>query len=217
MTILEGPIQARRGTAAQWTAANPTLLSGEMGFETDTGLWKVGDGATAWNSLSYMPFGVERRFHGADQFIAFGGSPSLGTTDTNRRVAHWLLDPTNGESLAATVPPPPPHWRTFDLFVILGEPAAAASGNVVMTVGYQSYASGDSMSAGTNIGVGVNVVCAAAAVQYRVTRHTIATAQSNTFASNALAKIVAIRDASHGSDNYANDIGFIGVEIVRAS
>ena len=45
-------IQLRRGTAAQWTAANPTLAEGEMGVETDTGQFKVGDGTTAWNSLA---------------------------------------------------------------------------------------------------------------------------------------------------------------------
>lgn len=43
----------RRDTAAAWTAANPTLLSGEMGIETDTRKFKIGDGTTAWNSLGY--------------------------------------------------------------------------------------------------------------------------------------------------------------------
>ena len=46
-------IQLRRGTAAQWTATNPVLAQGEVGVELATGKWKVGDGATAWNSLAY--------------------------------------------------------------------------------------------------------------------------------------------------------------------
>lgn len=46
-------IQLRRGTAASWTSANPTLASGEFGYETDTGKAKIGNGSTAWNSLSY--------------------------------------------------------------------------------------------------------------------------------------------------------------------
>ena len=46
-------IQVRRGTAAAWTAANPTLAIGEFGFETDTYKVKIGDGATAWNALGY--------------------------------------------------------------------------------------------------------------------------------------------------------------------
>lgn len=46
-------IQIKRGTAAAWTSANPTLNAGEMGFESDTKKMKVGDGATAWTSLAY--------------------------------------------------------------------------------------------------------------------------------------------------------------------
>lgn len=46
-------IQFRRGTAAEWTAANPTLAAGEAGYETDTAKFKFGTGNTVWNSLSY--------------------------------------------------------------------------------------------------------------------------------------------------------------------
>jgi hypothetical protein len=47
-------MQQRRGTAAQWTAANPTLAAGEIGFETDTGKFKIGNGASVWSALSYF-------------------------------------------------------------------------------------------------------------------------------------------------------------------
>jgi len=53
MTTMQVPIQLRRGTAAQAASDNPTLLSGEVGVETDTGKFKIGDGSTAWNSLPY--------------------------------------------------------------------------------------------------------------------------------------------------------------------
>jgi hypothetical protein len=43
----------RRGTASEWTAANTVLATGEVGFETDTGRFKIGDGSTAWNSRAY--------------------------------------------------------------------------------------------------------------------------------------------------------------------
>ena len=46
-------IQLRRGTAAAWTAANPTLAVGELVIETDTDKYKIGDGSTAWTSLGY--------------------------------------------------------------------------------------------------------------------------------------------------------------------
>lgn len=47
-------IQVRRGTAAQWTSTNPTLAAGEWGYETDTGKAKIGNGSSAWGSLSYF-------------------------------------------------------------------------------------------------------------------------------------------------------------------
>jgi hypothetical protein len=50
-------IQVRRGTAAQWTSANPTLAAGEWGAETDTLKVKIGNGSTAWNSLAYVGAG----------------------------------------------------------------------------------------------------------------------------------------------------------------
>lgn len=44
-------IQLRRDTAANWVANNPILLSGELGFETDTLKFKVGNGSR-WNSTT---------------------------------------------------------------------------------------------------------------------------------------------------------------------
>ena len=45
--------QIRRGTAAEWTASNPTLAAGEWGFEKDTGRFKIGRGTIAWTALEY--------------------------------------------------------------------------------------------------------------------------------------------------------------------
>jgi len=47
-------MQQRRGTAAQWTAADPVLGAGEIGFETDTGKFKMGDGTSSWTELYYF-------------------------------------------------------------------------------------------------------------------------------------------------------------------
>jgi len=46
-------IRNRRDTAANWTSNDPTLEDGQLGFETDTGKYKLGDGSTEWTSLSY--------------------------------------------------------------------------------------------------------------------------------------------------------------------
>jgi len=43
----------RVATRASWAARNPILLPGEIGFETDTGNQKIGNGVESWNKLHY--------------------------------------------------------------------------------------------------------------------------------------------------------------------
>ena len=50
-------IQIKRGTAAEWNAANPILALAELGLETDTNKMKAGDGVTAWSGLDYLAGG----------------------------------------------------------------------------------------------------------------------------------------------------------------
>jgi len=52
-------MQQRRGTAAQWTSANPILAAGEIGFETDTSKFKMGNGSSTWSALQYFANAAE--------------------------------------------------------------------------------------------------------------------------------------------------------------
>lgn len=77
-------IQLRRGIASEWT--NQVLYAGEVGFETDTGKFKIGDGTTAWNSLDYAavpPAG----------FLA-GSGLSVNVAADGSTVTYSLSDPT---------------------------------------------------------------------------------------------------------------------------
>ena len=47
-------MQQRRGTAQQWTTANPILNVAEIGYETDTNKFKIGDGTNHWADLTYF-------------------------------------------------------------------------------------------------------------------------------------------------------------------
>ena len=51
-------MQQRRGTAAQWISTNsgngPILNAGEIGWESDTNKFKVGDGVSYWADLDYF-------------------------------------------------------------------------------------------------------------------------------------------------------------------
>jgi len=46
-------VQFRRDSKANWGIHNPILADGEIGIEKDTKRFKIGDGLTAWSSLSY--------------------------------------------------------------------------------------------------------------------------------------------------------------------
>lgn len=51
-------MQQRRGTATQWTSSNdgdgPILNAGEIGWESDTNKFKIGDGVSYWADLTYF-------------------------------------------------------------------------------------------------------------------------------------------------------------------
>lgn len=123
-------MQQRRGTASQWTTANPVLGAGEIGFETNTGKFKIGDGSTAWSSLNYY----------VDANTILGGvSPAdlPAALDTLNELAAALGDDANyattvTNALAAKAPLASP---TFTGTVIL--PSTTSIGDVSATeLGY---------------------------------------------------------------------------------
>lgn len=53
-------IQVRRDAAATWTSTNPTLAEGEIGFETDTGKFKIGAKvATVLQTWTQLPYATD--------------------------------------------------------------------------------------------------------------------------------------------------------------
>lgn len=77
-------IQHRRGPAAEWSASNPVLAGGEFGVETDTGKFKVGNGATAWSGLPY--------YQDANGIIATITDNAPATLNTLNEIAEALND-----------------------------------------------------------------------------------------------------------------------------
>lgn len=106
MAFTRRKIQTRRGTAAQWTSANPILKAGELGVETDTRKMKVGDGTTAWTSLLYVVGGAGSSTWGSitgtlssqtDLQTALNAKQSTSTLSEaiDDRVANLLVAGTN--------------------------------------------------------------------------------------------------------------------------
>lgn len=99
----------RRGTKSQWETTNPVLAVGEIGFSFNENVIKIGDGATAWNSLesldgkSAYELAVAGGYSGTQtQWLASLAGDALPTqTGQNGK---FLT--TNGTS---------PSWATVDL------------------------------------------------------------------------------------------------------
>jgi len=92
-------IQFRRGTAAEWasTATNPILAVAEMGLETDTDQFKIGDGYRHWNDL---PYGGIRGFVGS-QGIQGSPGPTIAVQNV-LYVSKSGNDANNGTTLSGS-------------------------------------------------------------------------------------------------------------------
>jgi len=92
-------LQIRRGTASNWTSSNPTLESGEIGFETDTGNVKIGDGTNLWNDLAYQfPYLTGNRNHNPED------TTTLVIDQTNDRVGIGTSSPLSKVHVEGTDP-----------------------------------------------------------------------------------------------------------------
>jgi hypothetical protein len=86
-------MQQRRGTASQWVSSNsgngPILNAGEIGWESDTNKFKIGDGVSSWASLDY--------FADINSTVnpAFGSSITFeGSTANDYETVLAVTDPT---------------------------------------------------------------------------------------------------------------------------
>lgn len=132
--------QFRRGTAAQWTSTNPTLASGEFGYETDTGKGKIGDGTTAWTSLSYAVGGT----------VAVGNITGLGTG-----VATWLATPSSANLASAVTDETGSGSLVFGTSPTIATPTLTLSTSSSTTSARMSY---DSTNKKIQVGDGTNAL-----------------------------------------------------------
>jgi hypothetical protein len=108
-------MQQRRSLAADWTTANPILAAGEIGFETDTNKFKIGDGVNHWADLVYFTSAseIQNIIDGAPDLLntlnelaaAIGDDADFITTITGNiasAVSDHSADTTNVHGIADT-------------------------------------------------------------------------------------------------------------------
>ena len=100
-TQIKTRILLRNDVATAWTTANPVLMKGEIGIETDTNKFKIGDGVKAWSALSYVGTQVEVTGEGE---VITGASVSANGTLTLTRGKLYLDDVLLEAPLTYTAP-----------------------------------------------------------------------------------------------------------------
>lgn len=90
-------IQLRRDTAANWASANPVLLAGELGIETDTLLIKIGDGSN-WNDItSYSNITPANLVSSLEDYILVserGTANGVASLNSSTKVPNTQIDDT---------------------------------------------------------------------------------------------------------------------------
>ena len=94
-------ILLRNDVATAWTTANPVLMKGEIGIETDPNKFKIGDGTKTWSALSYV--GTQVQVTGEGEVIT-GASVSADGTLTLTRGKLYLDDVLLETPLTYTAP-----------------------------------------------------------------------------------------------------------------
>lgn len=122
-------IQVRRGTASEWSSANPVLSLGEFGFDTTNKLLKIGNGSDAWNLLApcFSKTLVAKVYHSN----TINGSATAGAT-TNM----FQTNVTSGVGTPKFVSMDSASVYYYETYYVINK-AAGASGQFQMRVLYQ--------------------------------------------------------------------------------
>lgn len=81
-------IKNKYDTSVNWFIKNPVLLTGEFGIESDTGKFKIGDGDTEWNLLTYVVPTKTSELENDANFLTKADLPDL----TGLATEAWVVD-----------------------------------------------------------------------------------------------------------------------------
>jgi hypothetical protein len=181
-------MQQRRGTAAQWISTNggagPVLNAGEMGWESDTNKFKIGDGVNNWTSLDYFSdvnstvnpaFGTSITFEGATadsyETVLQVTDPTDDRTITLPNVSGTVIttgnlsDITNIGVFTSTITMEGSTANDFELTLSAGDPTADrtitfpdATGTVALTSDIAVTASSTNTFTNKSISLATNTV-----------------------------------------------------------
>ena len=158
----------RRDTAANWTSTNPTLAAGELGFETDTLKFKIGNGSSAWTALSYS--------QDASLLSGTASITSLTTTGDVTVGGNLTVNGTTTSINSSTIQVDDKNLELGSVAAIVGRTGTAASGNTTITASNTSgFIIGQSVSRTS----GASMITGTVATIINATAFTVTSAPSS--------------------------------------
>ncbi len=127
--------QQLRATAAVLTSNNPTLAAGQLGFETDTLKFKLGDGSTVWTSLGYV---TSAAVYTTATGISAINPPSQGSGPLTAQVNEVTVVGTDGDNVTL------PTAVTGEFCVVINNDTTGTNALAIFP------ASADDLGAGVN-------------------------------------------------------------------
>jgi hypothetical protein len=113
-------IQLRRDTSANWTSISPILSAGEIGYETNTGKLKIGNGSSVWSALDYFETDLSEYLTASSASTTYLTEASASTNYATKTYAD--------NAVAAIVDSAPSTLNTLnELAAALGDDANFAS------------------------------------------------------------------------------------------
>jgi len=210
-------IQVRRGTSAAWTSANPTLASGEPAYDTTTGNFFLGDGATAKNSLTAYGVGKQTLWVPASDMIAAttnGPSTAQLETATNKQnYKVWDFDATTQENAHFQIAFPKSWNEGTVTFQAFWSSTATDTDGVTWGLQATAFSSGDAIDAAWGTGVTVDDLCESAAGEIYVAAESAAITIAGTPAAGDLVFFRVYRDVADGNDTATEDARLLGIKL----
>lgn len=161
-------MQQRRGTALQWSTANPILNAGEIGWESDTNQFKIGDGTNHWNDLSYFldETAINTSLGDYVETATLGQPDGVATLDSNGKLesaqlpdvaqvtVHAVADQAARLALSVQVGDIAIQADNGQTYVLASEPASTNGNWSAITVSDVASLTGNNTFSGDNLFTG---------------------------------------------------------------
>jgi hypothetical protein len=214
-------IQMRRASSAAWASANPTLASGEWGYDTTLKLVKMGDAVTAWNDLAFYPSGKESRWVPVSDMVpATTNGPATATLEATTNKQNYKVldfDGATQENAHFQIKFPKRWDKGTVTFMAVWSSTATDTDGVTWGLQATAFSDNDAVDAAWGTAQTVDDACQGAAGEIYGTAESSAITIAGTPTEGDVVFFRVFRDVADVNDNAVEDARLIGVHVFYTS